>query len=108
MSSPYRAGPTPGDPDEPMPQFRPKPHDVAHLMGIAAVILTAAWICHHYGDDAGATKLLVVWVPALLMATLILVSERFVRAWLARRHARVVARGVEQLEAKVSRLDNRR
>ena len=109
MISPYRDAPTTGDEaDEPMPQFRPKTHEVVYLVGMTALTLGLAWLCKHSGDEAGATKLLVLWFPALVLCAMLLVFEHPVRAWLERRHARIVLRGVAELEAKIARLDDPR
>lgn len=108
MSSPYRAAGPLDDADEPRPQFRPKTHEVGSLIGTSALILALAWLCERLGDDAGATKLLVCWLPALVVGATVIVLERPVRAWLERRHARMVLRGVAELEAKVARADDPR
>lgn len=109
MISPYRDATTTGDDaDEPMPQFRPKTHDVAYLVGRTALTLGLAWLCKRSGDEAGATMLLVLWFPLLVVCVTALVFERPVRAWLERRHARMVLRGVAELEAKIARVDDQR
>ena len=107
MSSPYRDATTTGDHgDEPMPQFRPKTHDVAYLVGRTVLTLGVAWLCKRSGDEAGATRLLVQWLPALVVCVMVLVFEQPIRAWLERRHARMVLRGVAELEAKIARVDD--
>jgi hypothetical protein len=103
MISPYRDATTPdNDADEPMPQFRPKTYDVAYLVGRTALTLGLAWLCRRSGDEAGATTLLVLWPPELVVCVAALVFEHRVRAWLGRRHARMVLRGVAELEAQIA------
>ncbi len=103
MTSPYRDALPPAD-DEPMPQFRPKPHHARYLLGRSALTLALAFLCTRLGDDAGAAKLVILWFPPAALAGIILILQPPIGAWLARRYARAVARGVADLEARAARL----
>lgn len=102
MSSPYRGATPPNFVEESMPQLRQKTYEPHGLLLNTALVLVVACLCKHLGREAGATALAVFWLPTLLGSATILVLGRPVRAWLRRRHARMVARGVMELEAKVA------
>jgi len=102
MSSVYRNATPPADPaEEPLPAFRAK----VTVAGVAIVVLPRLAVL---GLAVGLStnfeeltmRLLYFGGPYLVGATVLLL-ERPVRDWLARRYARRVARGVLELERRV-------
>jgi hypothetical protein len=100
MSSPYRDTLSTED-TEPLPDFgndqRLWPGLVRHSIFVSVVALALALY-----DVAEAVKFLVLCGPGVVVGAILALLQRPVGAWLEERHARLVAEGVAELEAKVS------
>ena len=104
MSSAYRDAAPPAEPDdEPLPAFRPKANTAAGVAFQLLVYFGPAGLAVGLSSDRlGAAKECgVVLIPALVVTALVLLLERPVREWYARRYARRVQRGILELESKV-------
>jgi hypothetical protein len=102
MSSPYRNGPPAAD--EPTPDFGCAKAAGWKDLVVAIVYTSFLPVMSLIEGDRETTRLAVYACAPLLPFFLGLVFlERPVRAWLDRRYARRVAKGVEELEAKAAR-----
>ena len=103
MSSPYRDVLETVE-AESMPVFRAVERSRLAVGVFTAVILIvglADWLRGRHDD---AVAFVAFHLPAVPVVALILFLEKPVRAWLERRYARKVARGIVELEARAARI----
>ncbi|MDB4938391.1 MAG: hypothetical protein JWP87_5363 [Labilithrix sp.] len=104
MRNIYRDRPVP-EPDEALPDLAVPPlrwGDV--LRRLCAYLVCAAGLAV-FSDTTQAAVFLGMVLPGLVVVAGIVALQAPVRAWLACRHARVVADGVARLEAMVAQSD---
>jgi hypothetical protein len=102
MSTPYRDAPEAVE-VEPLPAFRKVPHDGLVLSVLTAIILMLAVPDWLNGRGDAAIAFVACYLAALAVGVLGAALEPLIRAWLDRRYARKVARGIAELEARAAR-----
>ncbi|HSO34247.1 MAG TPA: hypothetical protein VLT33_17045 [Labilithrix sp.] len=103
MGSAYRDAPPPAE-DEELPEFRPRATVGAALKLLAWVGAIPGLVIALDSDHLGAAEAYAVTLaPALVVTAVVMLLQRPVGAWMARRRARRVRRGIIDLEKKVSR-----
>ncbi|MDB5217984.1 MAG: hypothetical protein JWO86_5911 [Myxococcaceae bacterium] len=102
MTSPYRDMPETVE-SEPFPQFHPPEtlaRDFAVMTMLTLLFAIPSW---HFGGIDGIVKLLVLYQLPMTVGMIVLVLSKPMGAWLDRRYARKVARGIAELEARAVR-----
>jgi hypothetical protein len=102
MTSPYRDMPETVD-SEPFPQFHSPEtlaRDFAVMTMLTLLLAIPSW---HFGGIDGIVKLLLLYQLPVTVAMIVHALSRPLGAWLDRRYARKVARGIAELEARAAR-----